>query len=874
MKIRNIFSGFFLLALGMTVLTACSDDDYSASTTPLLTDGSVVTGDAEVTATTATMHGSVTGLESQNTSSYTTGFYYGTDTTMTETISGASASDFSASLEGLTTGETIYYQAFVTLQGQVTYTGERKSFVTTNATAETGNVSNVDINSATFSGAISNYPEDAEAGIVISTSSNADSVHAGLRIKGDLVDNISIAKAGLLPGTTYYYATYLDLGSGVVYGEVKSFTTLPSDIDVDDEFVDLGLSVKWAKRNVGAKEPTDYGGLFGFGDMTGTNPSIDPADYASSDTYQTLKDIAYKATGGKGTLPTADLFEELFRLCTTEWYDSAGVSGYKITGPNGNSIFLPASGKRVENTISEEGTHGYYLTGTINPSNSQLAVDYEFTQSTGVRSTRAVYEALAVRPVSVARNVPFKSALLNTTWYLDNGQDGKQHVFEGPFTQYGAHDTYGTITNNEPNPYEQIHWEMGTTNGWIGYTYGKDYGYMTFTEDNKIKIHRIAEDGTVTDEEGTYSIDETNKTITTDIDVLCGNTWLPTKQGTLNILSLSEDQLQIALPAGDGTYAYSLNYYSQAKADKDAAIDVNMIAVGSDWQGSWGTTLASLSPDELNGQHTVTYSGAMTNAMVSTLDFKGLKTRYPNAFVRIDDIKCDGQSIKFDENKMPMGDIEGNGNYRIELFNIYGKNSSNGNVIESPFSNLTNVANEPAFSFSSSCEITFTISTTGIEGTYKPQLITINPSWQGSWDYNDGSEFTISYNQETNKYEVSPEDISMTITSAATGTDYSAGSIMTFINVPDLYGYLPGFNSTLTGLTLDGSSVSFDASKVLNSNDGTQYRLELWNMYGLTSNQGCAFGTADSNGVIQELGFSNSMQIDFHINGLFTVPEF
>lgn len=269
---------------------------------------------------------------------------------------------------------------------------------------------------------------------------------------------------------------------------------------------------------------------------------------------------------------------------------------------------------------------------------------------------------------------------------------------------------------------------MGTDNGWIGYTYGKDYGYMRFTEDS-IFVHRIAEDGTVTDEKGTYTLDAVNKTINTTVDVLCGNTWVGTKKGKLNILSLTEDGLQIALP--DGDYGYSVNYYSQAKYDKDSQIPVNFMSVGGDMQGNWGTTVQSIDPTQLEGQHTFTYEGTMNGAKVTLIDFKGLKSRFPNAFVRIDDIKCDGNSIKFDENKMPMGDIEDNGNYRIELFSIWGKNSSNGLVKESPFSNLTNVASDPAFSFTGKVEITYTIILNGIEATYSPQLITINPSWGG-----------------------------------------------------------------------------------------------------------------------------------------------
>ena len=57
MKLKKIFSGITALLMGAAVLTACSDtDDYFANTTPLLNDGSVVTGSSDVTATTATFH--------------------------------------------------------------------------------------------------------------------------------------------------------------------------------------------------------------------------------------------------------------------------------------------------------------------------------------------------------------------------------------------------------------------------------------------------------------------------------------------------------------------------------------------------------------------------------------------------------------------------------------------------------------------------------------------------------------------------------------------------------------------------------------------------------------------------------------------------
>ncbi len=871
MKLTKIYSGIMALLFGAAMLTACSDtDDYYANNGTLLTDGAVVTGSSDVTATTATFHGTVTGLENMNTASYSTGFKYGfAQNALTETATAASASEFSATLSGLVNNTTIYYQAFVTLQGKLTYTGEVKSLITTDATAVTGAATGIDYAEATLAGSISKYPADAVAGIVISTSNDEEDVRAGLRLTIDgLAENYEYTQEGLLPGTTYYYAAFLDLGAGVVYGEVKSFRTDAHDVNVDDEFVDLGLSVKWAKHNIGAKDETDLGGYFAFGDLSGTNPSIDPADYASADVYKTTQDLAYQALGGKGTLPTAAEFEELFSMCDVVYNERDGIPGYLVMAKNGNSIFLPAAGKRVGHDIQDAGSMGYYLTGSVNATNPKFAVDYEFSAQSGARATRATYEALSVRPVSTARNVKFDKSLLYQKWYLDNGQDGKQHVWEGPFTQWGKTDNWGTVTNNEPNPYQSIHWEMGTGNGWIGYTYGVDYGYMEFKEDGTVFIHRLTDDNKATDETGTFTINERDKTITIDINVLCANTWVAVKSGTLNILSLTEDAMQIGILNNDD-YQYSLNYYSQKKADKDAAIKVNLICVGNDWGGSWGSDMDAIAPEKLDGQHTFTYNGACNGLKVNTIDFVGLRTRFPNAFVRIDEIKLDGTSIKFNANNFCYGDIEDNGNFRIEIANVWGKTAKNEKIIASPFSNLTDTDNDPAFTFANSLEVTYTIFTEGPEKTYKPNLITINPDWGGPWEYNDGAAFDVTLNKETAKYELSKNNFTVTYNSDI----HAAGSIMTFIEIADIYGYFPTMHSTLNSLKLDGNSVRFDASKVVDTNEGAKYRLELWNCYGATGNSGCAFGTRDGD-VIHELGFSSSMQLDFTINSLFAVPQF
>ena len=860
---NKILFGIMALVMGIWA-TGCSDDDYAINQQPLLTDNSVVTGSADVTATSATLHGTVSGLESQASSAYVIGFNYGAAAdALTERIVATGGETFTATVNG-SLNQTIYYQAYVTLQGKVTYKGEVKSLVLTNARATTGDATQIDANKVTLSGSLIGFPADAEGGIIVSGIEGTENVRAGVRIATVPKESYTVDVEGLLANTTYYYVAYLDLGAGMVYGEEKSFTTTGHTFDLDNDLVDLGLSTKWAKYNLGATSETEIGGLFGFGDKTGFNTSIDPASYASADIYKTANDLAYKAFEGKVTMPTIAEFEELFALCTREWVEVEGVAGYKFTGPNGNSIFMPAAGSRTQGTTTGVGVEGCYLSGSINVSDTQFAMSYHFNNALATRATTPVYQALAIRAVSTAKNVPFDRSLLYGKWYIDNGE---QHVFEGPFTQWGKTYDWAIVSNGQPNIGKEIHWEMGTENGWIGYTYGVDYGYMEFFEDGTVNIHRLTDDGVATDETGKYTIDEANKVIDIDINVLCANTWVAGKSGKLNILSLTSDGLQIALPNTD-EYAYSVNYYSQRKAEADAKIPVSLICVDSSWGGTWGTEVARLSPDALAGQHTFTYEGSSDDVVVFTLDFPDLLTRYPNAFVRIDEMKCDGNAIQFNANNFFYGDIEGKGTYRVELFNIYGIGAADGKVLNSAFSNSQNMGSESAPHFNNSLAITYTVFIDGNgAGTYTPNLVTI-PNWDGAgtWGYNAGGTLEVKY--ENFRYSlVTPQfDIKYE------GTGCAAGSIMTFIEVADLYGFFPGTHAVLDNLYLDGSEVTFDATKVLDANDSSKYRLELWNCYGATKNAGCAFGTPDGD-VIKELGFSTSMEVKFTFHKLFAVPQ-
>ncbi len=878
----KIYLAIISLIMGLSLVSCEDDNDFAISTTPILTDSSVVTGSSDVTATTATLHGTVDGLEKMAASSYAVGFYYGsTQDALTENVTTTLADGaFAATLTGLVNNSTLYYQAFVRLQGKVYFKGQVKSLITTNAKAVTKVATEVDYASATLGGTLTDYPANATCGIVISTSADAEAVRAGLIVKdaAALSGNFAIARGGLLPNTTYYYAAYLNLGSGVVYGNVESFTTAAYTFDIDNDLVDLGLSVKWARFNVGAKQATDLGGLFGFGDLTGCNNSINVDDYpATTDTYKTEYDIANAVYGGKVTLPTAADFEELFSVCKSEWTQQDGVAGFKLTGPNGNSIFLPAAGSRVMNEVADQGAKGFYMTGTVNPSNSNFAISYEFGSGMHTKTTTARYQAVAVRPVSTSKNVKFEKELLYNTWEIDLTTDGSYSTFPGPSYFYGTDDSWATVTNNEPIIGDIWSWLPDFAgNAWVVGSADNCRGYMTLSADGKVVVSQVTSEGTFVESNGTFTINEVDKTLTLTTDILVPanytSTYVNSKKTDIKILSLTKSSLQLAVVRTNDPCLLSINYVPQM--EKYGYVTKLTCYGGGDAPDAWNSATLVIPGGEAGlGTHTITFNaqGPRTNGQVYILDIEGYAAAYPKALVRIESIKADGKEVKFDGNKFFYGDIEGKGNYRIELANIWGAghNDSWDGLKDTPFrKDGGETTNETALAFNSTFEVKFTVAsiTSNGTGTYTPNLITINPSWGGTWGHNNGAAFQVK--NEGGKYSIVNPSLAIKY---ETG-DQAAGSRMTYVQVDNFHALFPGAHATLDELSLDGKRVSFDATKVPDAVDGSNYRLELWNCYGATSGAGCAFGTPDGE-IIKELGFSSSMELKFTFHNLFSIPN-
>ena len=149
------------------------------------------------------------------------------------------------------------------------------------------------------------------------------------------------------------------------------------------EWVDLGLSVLWATCNVGASSPSDYGNYYAWGETTTKSRYTE----SNSRTYEvSMGDIsgnpqydAATANWGDGwRMPTEAEFEELVDKCDWQWTSQGGRNGYKVTGPNDNSIFLPAAGWRLGTSLYLVGEDGSYWSSSPNGGVTQDAYDLLF----------------------------------------------------------------------------------------------------------------------------------------------------------------------------------------------------------------------------------------------------------------------------------------------------------------------------------------------------------------------------------------------------------------------------------------------------------------------------------------------------------------
>ncbi len=174
------------------------------------------------------------------------------------------------------------------------------------------------------------------------------------------------------------------------------------------QWVDLGIGVKWATCNIGATTPEEYGDYFAWGEISPKTEyttensitygrHIDEVAVVGNPSY----DAARANWGGKWRLPSLWDIYLLEDLCSWISCVQEGHEGYKIVGPNGNSIFLPAAGRYDGRSLLGAEEVGVYWTSEPTTSNIYNRYAYVLEFQRGYFKTNDWERAygLTIRPV-------------------------------------------------------------------------------------------------------------------------------------------------------------------------------------------------------------------------------------------------------------------------------------------------------------------------------------------------------------------------------------------------------------------------------------------------------------------------------------------
>ena len=174
--------------------------------------------------------------------------------------------------------------------------------------------------------------------------------------------------------------------------------------------VDLGLSVYWATYNLGAQSPEEIGTFYAFGELEEKEDYTDAnyQHYIDGDwkligkQYSiggTEYDAAHVKLGDGWRIPKTSEVDDLIYKCDWEWTELNGVEGYKITGPNKNSIFLPATGFKNGAEIIQGGQGFYWTSDQLSTKPYTKAYNLYFTPNQKTRYPEWRSHGNVIRPV-------------------------------------------------------------------------------------------------------------------------------------------------------------------------------------------------------------------------------------------------------------------------------------------------------------------------------------------------------------------------------------------------------------------------------------------------------------------------------------------
>lgn len=193
------------------------------------------------------------------------------------------------------------------------------------------------------------------------------------------------------------------------------------------QYVDLGLSVKWATCNIGADKPEDHGDYFSWGetenkrinnwetyrftegDKNEISKYCGNSQYGWHELADSLSalepddDVAHKKWGGNWRIPTKAQMKELIDNCTWTWTTRNEINGYLVTGKKpgytNRSIFIPVTGTFDDGKIFNPTKSGHYWSrdcGTVYP---PYAYTLELSAREASIGMESRCESIAVRPV-------------------------------------------------------------------------------------------------------------------------------------------------------------------------------------------------------------------------------------------------------------------------------------------------------------------------------------------------------------------------------------------------------------------------------------------------------------------------------------------
>ncbi|MBR5673405.1 MAG: Ig-like domain-containing protein [Muribaculaceae bacterium] len=194
----------------------------------------------------------------------------------------------------------------------------------------------------------------------------------------------------------------------------------------DADWVDLGLpsGTLWATMNVGASSPEDYGNYYAWGETEpkeiynwsnykwcdGSRTTLTKyctnSSYGMVDNKTELElddDAAYVNWGPSWRMPSVEQIQELRTHCTSVWTQKNGVDGRLVTGPNGNTLFLPATGA-INNSDNSSSWNDYW-SRTLIDSNPDVAYGLYFSSSFLIWSSDFHrFYGFCIRAVRISQN--------------------------------------------------------------------------------------------------------------------------------------------------------------------------------------------------------------------------------------------------------------------------------------------------------------------------------------------------------------------------------------------------------------------------------------------------------------------------------------